>query len=147
MQLTWTNVDALIKECLLNDATDAAMLDAVATVPQDELEATLTAMGVTVAQCARQKMAFNTERLQARRDDIASMLSQLPKEFFEDQGGGMSLMSMVMTADDVLWGEHWQADLLFALGAGLGLCWFTLERDFWSKLPGGMPYITIKGGL
>lgn len=87
--------------------------------------------------------AFSATRLEARKDDIKSMLSQLPEGFFVDSGGGMTLMNAVVTRQGVLWGEQSMADHLFALGSALGLCKYCFPRALWSSLPDGLPYFVV----
>lgn len=145
MELNWTNIDTIVKEVLLNDTEAAEWTELIKLEDLDAMRAGLAERGVIVVESCMQMVACVKERLEARRADVESMLSQLEDSFFETSGGGMSLMSMPFTKDGVQWGEQWQADLLYTLAAGLGLAWFTLPRDLWSRLPGGMPYITIKG--
>lgn len=71
------------------------------------------------------------------------MLSDLPITFMSDEGGGMSLLSACFTKDGVQWGEHVLVEGLFALAEGVGLAKPSLPREFWSILPGSMPYYTI----
>lgn len=144
MELTWQNVEATLLACMLNDQ-EIGFMEGIDPTDMAAVEAALTANGVVVVECALQKMGFVRERLEARREDIVSMLSQLEDSFHEGKGGGMSMMRMVATRDGELWGEQFQADLLFGLAAGLGLAEFCLPREMWSSLPGGMPYVVIKG--
>ena len=90
-----------------------------------------------------QNFAFNRSALEGFRSEIISMLNQLPDSFMDDGGMGISLMQMVATKDDELWGEQYTADELFVLAKGLGLAKFTLPREMWQILPGAMPYITV----
>lgn len=128
MKLSAANVRATLTDCLFKD-------DEVTNgVPPNDA---VTAEGVMA------RYAFHPERLAGHRQDIASMLSELPDDFKSDGGGGMSFLNACYTKGGEHWGEHPDMDSLFVLGIGAGLAKYPLPRDMWSILPGGMPYITI----
>ena len=110
----------------------------------DSIDFTIPIEGLVSVHGAINHFVFIVERLEAKREEVIELLRQLPDSFMASGGGGMSLMNMVVDKDHNLWGEQKDADLLYVLGAGLGLCTYVLPRDMWAILPGGMPYICIK---
>lgn len=83
-------------------------------------------------------------KLEEHREDIQSMIEQLPTEFLKDGGGGWSFLNLCMRADGVQWtGLHWVQEMLYAMAAGLGMAKFSLPREMWAALPGNVPYIVF----
>lgn len=129
MELTYDNVETVTKDCLYKaeEITDGQP-------PEDcvKVEGILHNMG------------FHPGRLESHREDVRSMLEQLPNEFrIDGPGGGWTFLNACNRKDGVQWGEHHQMEMLFCLGIGLGLAKWLLPRDTWAVLPGGMPYVSI----
>lgn len=131
MKLTADNVRTIVKDCLF---TDEEIKQNNGQTPADAVlaEGIMTAFG------------FNKSRLESHRDDVASMLAELPDDFHEGKGGGMSFLNACMTRDGEHWGEQPTMDELFVLGMGLGLVSSLMPRPMWKILPGGMPYYVVK---
>lgn len=125
MELTAKNVNQVFLDCLFKS--------------EDDLSKTVEATGVIL------KCKFNPERLESHREDIKSMLGQLPDEFMEKTGGGWSFLNACMTKDGTHWGEHTNIDKLLCLGLAIGKVEFCLGREYWNLFPGGVPYFMIKG--
>jgi len=89
------------------------------------------------------KFGFHEARLEAERENVRAMLSELPDEFKADKGGGMSFLNACMTKGGAQWGEHRNMNELVCLGLGLKLVEFNLPKEMWSMLPGGMPYFMV----
>lgn len=91
--------------------------------------------------------AFDTEKLEARRAEVVEMLSWLPMNFRDDTtsggGGGWSFLNACEDREGTLWGSHQGMDQLFQLSIGLGVARYLMPREFWSALPGGMPYLSV----
>lgn len=90
---------------------------------------------------------FNPERLETHRAQVVAIIDQLHTEFLaEDEGGGggWSFLNLCMTKDDMQWGEHMNCEDLIVIATGLGLCEYSMPRQFWSALPGGMPYVVFR---
>ena len=133
-ELTSATVDSIFRDCLF--------LDEEIERPGEMPEGGVTVEGVLG------KFELHSERLEGHRGEVAEMLHQLPDDFIEGAGGGMSFVNACDTKDGKQWtGLHSAMDQLFVLGIGLKLCKWTLPREMWSVLPGGMPYVTIKAGL
>lgn len=123
MELTSANVEAVITDCLFRD--------------EEELLDPTEVSGIV------NKYAFHTERLQSHREDVKSMLHQLPDEFIN--GGGWSFLNMCMTADGEQWtGLHLRQENLACMAIALGLgYWVPVQRELWSAFPGGVPYFGV----
>lgn len=128
MQLTAENVRTVAKDVLFTDAEFGGG------------EAPANAVMVDGIVC---KYAFHPERLEQHRTDVATMLAGLDDSFMSTGGGGMSFLQACVDREGNHWAEHPTMGLLFALGMGLGLVSYTMPREMWTILPGGMPYLTI----
>jgi hypothetical protein len=131
MELTAQNVNEVAKHCLFRD---------------DEIgegEAAIPSNAIIVDGIVG-RYGFHPDRLSERKADIASMLDDLPDEFKEGHGGGMSFLNACMTKNGTHWGEHPTMGMLFALGIGVDLAAYTFPREMWNALPGGVPYVTVK---
>lgn len=130
MQLTSKNVSDVMLECLFADEE----MDTTTGFPKGGVKA-VHAQGIVL------RVGFHKERLEARREDVRSMLDQLPDEFRETVGGGWSFLNMCNTRDGVQWGEHRNMDELLTLGLALGLMEIQVPRSSWRLFPGGVPYV------
>lgn len=129
MHLTAENVNAVAARVLFRD-------DEIAD-PQTPPDGAIVVDGIV------SRYAFHPERLASERGNIARLLDGLDDSFKSNGGGGMSFLNACMTKDGEHWGEHPTMGMLFALGIGAGLCSYTLPREMWPVLPGGVPYITV----
>ena len=86
---------------------------------------------------------FNPEQVKKHKENIKSMLAQLPDSFHKNSGGGMSFLNACMTKDDIQWGEHMNMEALFCLGEAAGFVKPCMPREVWGMLPGGMPYYVV----
>jgi len=128
MKLSNQNVNEVVCSCLLSE---------------DEMDGGNPRSGIEVvpARGIVSAFGFHKARLEERREDVRSMLEQLPDEFRESGGGGWSFLKMFSTKQGEHWGEHSKMDDLLALGIGLGLMKIQVPRDMWSMFPGGVPYV------
>lgn len=129
MNLTTENVDLVMRDVLYKDHE---VVDG--QVPE----------GAVVVKGLIHDFGFHPERLEARREDVKSMLLQLPNDFMKSGGQGASFFGACMTKDGELWGQHRDIELLLCLGLGLKLAKFVFGRDMWQCLPGGMPYFFVE---
>jgi hypothetical protein len=91
-------------------------------------------------------VGFHSERLESHKAEITAMLDELPDEFKESGGGGMSFLNAYNDKHGNQWtGLHQRMEQLFQLGIGVGKVKCLMPREMWSVLPGGMPYYVVTG--
>ncbi len=119
-------VSSIFRECLAGQKTPAAKR--------------VVAEGILHPQ-----IAFNADALTRHSPTIEALLQQLPLEFHESVGGGMSFLFACNDRHGRQWtGEHRVMEQLFALGVAIGKAEYKLPRAQWHKLLGGMPYVSVK---
>lgn len=131
MELTRENVHNTIRDCLYTE---------------EEIKATngKAPEGTIMVEGIMNRFGMHPERLESHREDVKSMLSQLPDEFMRSKGDGWSFLNAAVRKDGTQWGEQPDMEILFCLGMGLNLVKYTLPREMWDTLPGGMPYYTVE---
>ena len=122
-------IEEIVKDCLFSEAE----FPPGASVPADAV----------IVEGIIHPWGFNPQRLESHRDEVKTLLADLPDEFQQNGGGGMSFLNACMDREGNHWGEHRNMDQLFSLGIGLGLAKSVLPREMWSALPGGMPYYVV----
>lgn len=91
------------------------------------------------------KFGFHLGRVENHKDEIYSMLKQLPKSFQKDSGGGMSFLEACTDKDGNLWtGLQPIVEQLVVLGIAIKKVSYCLPKDFWKTLPGGVPYFVVE---
>ena len=123
MNLNSENVQAVFTECLFKEGEDTS--------------------NAIIVEGIVNNFGFHPERIKEHKDDISSMLNELPEQFQKDSGGGWSFLNACMTKRDVQWGEHQNMEQLFTLGMACKKVKSLMPRNMWSALPGGMPYYMI----
>ena len=124
MELTSQNVEFVFMDCLFQEGQNTS--DPV------------------IAEGITSKFGFHKGRLESHRDAITNMLSQLPKEFHKDSGGGWTFLNACNNAKGEQWtGEHRIMEQLFTLGQACEKVQCLMPREMWSVLPGGMPYYAV----
>lgn len=87
---------------------------------------------------------YDMNKVNEHKDQIKSMLWQLPDTFFKSKGGGWSFLNMCVRRDDYQWtGLHADVERLMTLGMAAGYVSYLLPKNLWHILPGDMPYIVI----
>jgi hypothetical protein len=99
--------------------------------------------GAILVDGVANRFGFHPERLASHKEEIRSMLMELPVGFRESSGGGWSVLNGCHRQDGEQWGQHLEMDALFSLGIACGLAKFLMPRELWSSLPGGMPYVAV----
>ena len=90
------------------------------------------------------KFGYHPDRLEKHSEEIVAMLEELPDTFKKSGGGGMSFLNACEDKHGNQWTDiHNRMEQLFSLGNAIGKVTFTLPREYWKHLPGGMPYITV----
>ena len=120
MRLTSDNVEAVFARCLRNEGEAPLVRGVMLGAYIDTTEET---------------------------ENIRLMLGDLPDQFQAEIGGGWSFLNMCLDRQESQWtGLHQTQDKLVVLGLSSGHLRFCVEeRDMWSVLPGGMPYIMVEG--
>lgn len=90
------------------------------------------------------RLGFHSERLASHKEEIGLMLAELPAEFMQSSGGGMSFLNACIDRHGNHWAEHRTIDELLCLGLATDQVAFCLPREIWAVLPGGMPYFVVK---
>ncbi len=117
-------VNTIFMDCLFNDGEDTSNH--------------VKAEGIT------QNVGFHPERLESHRAEIEEMLDELPDEFKESGGGGISFLNACNDKLGNQWtGLHQRMEQLLQLGIAIGKVKCLIPREMWSALPGGMPYYTV----
>lgn len=117
-------VNAIFMDCLFKEGEDTSKH--------------IKAEGITM------NVGFHPERLESHRTEIADMLDELPDEFKESGGGGMSFLNACNDKHGNQWTSlHQRMEQLFQLGIGVGKVKCLMPREMWSVLPGGMPYYAV----
>jgi hypothetical protein len=94
------------------------------------------------------QFGFHPDRLKSHRQEIYSMLMQLPHQFrVSDEAQGWSFMQMPFDNDGEQWGEHPNAQQLMVLAVAMGFMRYLMPKDLWAILPGGMPYVAFDDGV
>ena len=123
--LTASQVEAIFMACMFKEEE----------LPPKEY---ITAPGIT------SNVGFHPERVMSHKDEIAEMLNELPNEFQENGGGGMSFLNARNDKHGNQWaGIHRPMEQLFQLGLAIGKVTCQIPREMWKVLPGGMPYYVV----
>ena len=123
-------VDAIFKDCLFLEAE----LDGNGK-PKIE---PVTAEGITG------KFGFHPDRLKSYSTKLTEFLKELPDGFHKKLGGGWSFLNACETKNGEQWtGLHQRMEQLFVMGIALGKVKYSLPKEMWSILPGGMPYLVV----
>lgn len=126
--LTADNVSSIFAACLADDK-------GYESTPEDYV----IVEGITAS------FALKRAAISERAAEITQMLNQLPDDFHEGKGGGMSFLNMCIDRDGNQWtGMHLRMQELVVLGLATNEVQFPLPKMFWAALPGGMPYIVVK---
>jgi hypothetical protein len=126
-------VEEIFRDCLYKD-------EEMAGVPEGEAPE-----GVVIVEGIISRFGLHPERLESHRDEVHTMLLNLPEQFQADKGGGWSFLQACDDRNGVQWtGLHQTMGDLFVLGIGLGLAKYLLPREMWSAFPGGMPYLAVE---
>lgn len=88
--------------------------------------------------------AFVRDRLDGIRSDyIALCVEMLPDLFYQSKGGGWTFLDLPFDRNEERWGEQRDAEVFLAIGLALDIAKYSLGREFWSALPGGVPYVVF----
>ena len=124
--LSAENVTNIFTKCLYKDEE---IKDG--TIPKDSVQVE----GITT------KFGFHPDRLNENKSNIEQMIDELHQDFKK----GWSFLQFCIDKDGNQWtGLHLTMEQLMVLGIAIGKIEYLFPREFWSVLPGSMPYIIIK---
>lgn len=133
-ELNIENVDRIFSDCMFRSHEE-----------YDECKKEGLHVFVHSIQNPKVKIGFHPERIEAHRQEIRDMLSQLPDGFFPGTGDGASFLQACSTKDGQLWtGFHTEMEKLCLLGLAshqMKMC--VEDPQVWYILPGGMPYLQV----
>lgn len=127
MKLIATNVENLFLSCLYKKGEDAS--------------------NALIVQGVKLKVGFNPERIQENKTEIENLLSQCHTNFFDSsEAKGWTFLNFCLDKNEEQWtGVHAVCDNLICLGLAIDKVQFLLPREVWDVLPGGVPFLQIKG--
>ena len=141
MELTTTSVEEMMKKCLSDIKIDDIPID-VRNNEDAIIDKVHLVMGIS-----HTLYCFDIDELQKHEGEIFEALKELPHEFMQSSGeGGWSFLNSCIDRHGRQWGEHQDADMLIALGRAIGKAKWLFRREYWSRLPGGMPYLIVLDG-
>lgn len=88
-------------------------------------------------------IVFDPAKLAKNKEQIRTLLNELPESFHKEAGGGYSFFHGCLDKNGRQWGEHRSVESLLVLGIGVGLASFCAPREVWKMLPGGLPYFMV----
>ena len=125
MELTSKAVHEIIMDCLFDETEDRS--------------------NAIIVKGIVSGFGFNPVKLEKHKEEILALLDELPNDYKEGSGGGMTFLNACYDKHGNQWtGEHRTMEELFCLGIAVGAVTECLPRDMWEALPGGMPYYAIK---
>jgi hypothetical protein len=117
-------VNKIFEDCLFENLVDTSNMIVVA--------------GITCT------VGFNPQSIEKNKEQIEEMLKDLPDDFQENKGGGMSFLNACNDKTGNQWtGLHQRMEQLFQLGLAINKVKCLFPREIWKNLPGGMPYYIV----
>ena len=99
--------------------------------------------GAILVESVMHKFGFHPGRVAQHKEEIRSLLNEMPDQFHKGKGDGWSFLNMCNLKNGEQWGEHINMEQLVGLGMAVNMVKFLMPRDLWAALPGGMPYLII----
>lgn len=128
MKLTAEIVSQIFLDCLFNegeDHTDHILAEGVVT-----------------------NVGFHPARVESHKEEIVSLLAELPIEFQEATGGGYSFLAACNDKHGEQWtGMQLVMEQLFLLGMAIKRVKCLMPREMWLMLPGGVPYYVVTADI
>lgn len=79
-------------------------------------------------------------RIKDKKEEIQTLINELNPNFKE----GWTFLNLPFDKHDNHWGEHLNCEQLYVISKAVGLAQFSMPREMWEVLPGGMPYIAFE---
>ena len=131
MTLTAETVHKIFMDCLFADEEIKHLR------PDQAPEGALIVTGLTI------KAGFNPKKIEKYKQEILTLLDELPGPFKKNEGGGYSFLGACEDKHGHQWGEHNDMQKLFILGMAVGCAKPCLPKELWHILPGGVPYFVV----
>jgi hypothetical protein len=118
----------IFNDCLFTD-------EEVAAVKEEQLkELAVVVEGIKV------RLGLNKERVEKNKSEIVAIINKMHPNFRE----GWSFLNLVLDKDMKQWAsDHRTAEQLLILATAAGICRYTVPRQMWASMPGGLPYIQL----
>jgi hypothetical protein len=124
------------------DTTNTALIDPERV--ERIFQECLTGDNIITIEGFRNNFDLNRDVLNSYWNDITEMLNNLPDQFKATGGKGGSLMAGCEDKNGNLWTSNQeQIEQLFLLGMGIAVVQYLFPREWWSGLPGGLPFYII----
>ncbi len=91
--------------------------------------------------------AIDLAKVATHKSEIGQMLLQMDDSFMigTGKGGGWSFLNACVDRCGRQWTDlHSTVEELVVLGMGAGMAFYTMGREMWDVLPGGLPYFSIR---
>ena len=126
MELTSENINKIFMDCLFEEDNEENKKKAI------------------IIEGLVAKFGLNPDAVKKHKKEIYSMLKQLPKNFQKNGGGGWSFLNACNREDGIQWtGLHRDMEQLVVLGIASEQARYTMPREMWKALPGGVPYFSV----
>ena len=94
------------------------------------------------AQGIVSKVGFHPGRLETHKEEVMTLLNELPDDFKMSGGGGWLFLNACNDKHGVQWGGHQNMEQLFQLGIATDQAeWQMMEMK--DIMPGGVPYVVV----
>lgn len=125
----------------LRECIDTIMIQAL--FKEEELVNDQPPPDAKIVQGLVHKFAFHPQRIADKAGDVAELIAELNPTFHKSDGGGWSFLNLCVDRHRHQWGEHADCEKLLVLAIATDQGGFSLPRDMWPSLPGGMPYVWL----
>jgi hypothetical protein len=86
---------------------------------------------------------FHPKRLADKKARLIELMNDLHPNFMKNTGGGWTFLNLPFEKDGRHWGEHPDCEAFIAMCIGNGLAKYSMPREMWDALPGGVPYVVF----
>jgi hypothetical protein len=124
-------VNSIFRACLFQD---------------DEIVNGKPVVDPVVTDLVSMTVGFHPQRLEQNRAAVVEIAKEVfSDDFYEDRGGGHSFLQVPFDREGHHWCEHRTAEQLVGLCVALDFAAYPLPKSLWAALPGGVPYIIVRG--
>lgn len=125
MLINQTRVTEIFRDCLYTEEETKGVV---------ELKDMIMVEGITF------NVGFNPIRIEKNKKEIEELINNLAPGW----ENGKSFLNLCVDSEGELWtGLHIRMEELLLLGMAINKFKYCCEKEYWSVLPGGMPYIAL----